>query len=116
MKIVIGALCGLIWGAAAALLNFAISKRSIMKNNTTALMGASIGRIAVDFAALGLVFLLRKALPFPFEVTMVATAIAMSLVTIVCAYRLSAAIKPKATPQNKEEQKNEPCDGARPGR
>ena len=107
MRIIIGALCGLIWGAAAALLNFAISKRSIAKNNTAALMGASIGRIGVDFAALGLVFLLRKVLPFSFEVTMVATAIAMSLVTIVCAYRMSATVKPKAPPPADEEEKKD---------
>lgn len=103
MTTVLAAVCGLIWGAAAAFLNFFISKKSVTKNSTAALTGASMARIAVDFAALGLVYLLRNILPFPFEVTLVATAIAMSLTTIYCAFRLSNQLKPKP----KEEEKSE---------
>ena len=48
MGYVLGAICGLIWGAAAALLNHQISKRSILKNNTASLLGANVLRILVD--------------------------------------------------------------------
>ena len=95
MGYVIGALCGLVWGAAAALLNFQISKRCIARNSTSALLGANIIRVGVDIVALGTVFLLCRLLPFPYEVALIATAVAMSLVTIVCAYRMSATVKPK---------------------
>ena len=96
MMTVLAALCGLVWGAAAAFLNFAISRKSVTKDSTAALTGASVLRLIVDFAALGLVFLLRNVLPFRFDVTLVATAIAMSLTTIFCAYRLSGQLKAKA--------------------
>ena len=95
MSYVIAAVCGAVWGAAAAFLNFFISKRGVAKNNTASLLGANAARMVVDIAALGLVFLLRNVLPFPFEVTLIATAISMSLVTIVCAYRLSGQMKPR---------------------
>ena len=101
MMTVLAAVCGVIWGMAAALLNFWINKKSIEKNSTAALTGASMLRLLVDFAALGLVFLLRKVLPFSFEVMLVATAIAMSLTTIFCAYRLSSQLKPKPGPEDK---------------
>ena len=90
MGYVLGAICGLIWGTAAALLNFQISKNSIMKDNTASLLGANVLRILVDLAALLVVFLLRKVLPFRYEAALIATAVALSMVTIVCAYRMSA--------------------------
>jgi len=102
MGYVIGALCGLVWGAAAALLNSRISKRCIAKNSTPALMGANLARVGVDIAALGAVFLLRKVLPFPYEAMLIATAIAMSLVTIVCAYRMSATVKSEEKEESQE--------------
>ena len=95
MGYVLGAICGLIWCAAAALLNFQISKRSVLKDSTTAIMGANVLRVLVDLAALGVVFLLRKVLPFRYEAMLIATAIAMSLVTIFCAYRLSGQLAKK---------------------
>ena len=90
MGYVLGAICGLIWGAAAALLNHQISKRSILKNNTASLLGANVLRILVDLAALAAVFFLRKVLPFRSEAALIATAVAMSMVTIFCAFRMSA--------------------------
>ena len=95
MGYVIGAICGVIWGGAAALLNYQISKRSILKDNTASLLGANVLRILVDLAALAIVFFLRKVLPFRYEATLITTAITMSLVTIVCAYRMSADLAKK---------------------
>lgn len=100
MRYVLGGICGLIWGTLAALLNFEISKRSILRDQTAALLGANLLRVAVDAAALGLVFLLRGVLPFSYEAMLIFTAIAMSLVTIFCAYRMSA----KLMPRNKDDE------------
>ena len=71
-------------------MNHQISKRSILKNNTASLLGANVLRILVDLAALAAVFFLRKVLPFRYEAALIATAVAMSMVTIFCAFRMSA--------------------------
>ena len=107
MKIVFAVLLGLIWGAAAALVNSKISAAALKKNTGSAIQTASVSRMAVDIAALGLVFLLRKVLPFSFEVMLVATAIAMSLTTIYCAFRLSNQHKPKPKEPEQEAEKQE---------
>lgn len=104
MAYVLGAVCGLIWGAAAAFLNFTISKRSIAKNSTSAILGANVLRVAVDLVALGAVFLLRRVLPFRYEATLIATALAMSMVTIVLAYRMSMDLRPKSEEKTEEEK------------
>lgn len=89
MKYVIGGLVGLIWGAAAAVLNAYISKRALAKNSAKSLLLANVIRCFVDIAALAVMFLLRKVLPFSFEAAIIGTALAMSMLTIVFAYKLS---------------------------
>ena len=100
MKYVLGALLGLLWGTAAALINAKISRKALEKGSAGALQAASAGRLAVDIAALGLVYLLRNVLPFSYEVMLVATAIAMSLMTIVLAFRMSKTEKGKTEPKD----------------
>ena len=87
MSNVWGALAGLAWGAVCGVLNILILKKAIEKNNNNAVMAANLGRMAVDLAALALVFLLRKALPFSYEAMLIGTAVALSIVTLVYAYR-----------------------------
>ena len=94
MDYVLGALAGLLWGAAAAVLNMVISKKALEKSNSTALLAANLGRMAVDVAALAVVFLLRKVLPFSYEAMLIGTAVALSLVTIFFAFRLAGKQKP----------------------
>ena len=89
MKYVIGAVIGLLWGALVAWLNSRISKKAIEKNDTKAMMGASLRRTAIDIAALGAVFLLRNVLPFNFEMTIAGTAASLGLLTVFFAYQLS---------------------------
>ena len=89
MRYVIGALAGLIWGVAAALINAGISKKCMEKNSAGAMMGANAARFAIDLTALGLIFLLRKVLPFSYEAALVGTAVAMSVVTIVTAFQMA---------------------------
>ena len=43
----------------------------------------------LTFAALGLVFLLRKLLPFDYTWMLIATAVALSIGTIVISYRIA---------------------------
>lgn len=88
MKLLLGLLAGLAWGVLAALLNHRISLAMIAKNTTPALLGANLLHTAVDIAALGTIFLLRKVLPFRYDAALVGTAIALSLLTIVLAYRM----------------------------
>ena len=89
MKYVIGAAVGLLWGAVIAWLNSRISKRAIAKNSTGAIMTANLCRSALDIVGLGVVFLLRKALPFSFEATIVGTAVALGMLTVVFAFQLA---------------------------
>ncbi len=92
MQYVWGALAGLAWGALAAFVNYRINKAAVGKNSNTAMLAANMARMTVDLVALGAVYLLRKRLPFSFEATIIAAAVALSMLTIVFAYRL---IKPE---------------------
>ena len=114
MKYVIGAVIGLLWGTLVAWLNSRINKAAIEKNSTKAMMGASIGRTAIDIAALGLVFLLRNVLPGNFEATIVGTAASLGLLTVFFAFQLSrpepkekagAGVQPGKTENGGEETK-----------
>jgi hypothetical protein len=87
MKLALGILAGLLWGAAAGFLNTRITNWSLSKGNTNQLLAGNLLRMVVDLAALGLVFLLRHVLPLPFEALLIGTAISLSLVTILYAFR-----------------------------
>ncbi len=89
MKYVFGALAGLLWGAAAAVINACVSKKCMKKNSAPAMFAANIIRFLVDIASLAAVFLLRKVLPFSYEAALVGTAASLSVLTIVFAFRLS---------------------------
>jgi hypothetical protein len=86
MNYVFGALVGLLWGALAAFVNLKINQAALKKSSNAAMLGANTARTAVDLIALGTVFLLRKVLPFSFEATIIATAVSLSLLTVVLAY------------------------------
>lgn len=89
MNYVYGALAGLVWGALAAGINALISKACLKKNTTAAMLVANVLRVIVDIGALATVFFLRGSLPFSFEAALMATAVALSMLSIVFAYRLS---------------------------
>ena len=103
MRFVFGAAAGLVWGALAAYLNLQINKKALAKNSTNALLAANLARTAVDIAALGLIVLLRSFLPFRYEAALVGTAIALSLLTIVFAYRLSRPESPAKKAEDEEK-------------
>ncbi len=82
-----GALAGLAWGAVCGAVNCLILKKAIARNNSNTLMAANLARMTVDLLALLLVFLLRKVLTFSFEAMLIGTAVALSAVTLVFAFR-----------------------------
>ena len=71
MSIALAVLAGLVWGALAALLGGVITRRSLVKNSTSAVLIGNFLRTLTDLAALGLVFLLRKILPFDYTWTLI---------------------------------------------
>ena len=89
MENVIGALIGLLWGALIAWLNSRINRKAIAKNTPKAMLAANITRVAVDIAAIVLVYLLRNVLPGSYEATIAGTAVSLGLLTVFFAYRLS---------------------------
>ncbi len=88
-SILIGALAGLAWGALCGWINTLILKKAMRKNETNAIMAGNLGRLLIDGLALLAVFLLRRVLPFPYEVMLIATALALSAVTLIFAFRFS---------------------------
>lgn len=84
----IGGLLGAVFGAAVAWCGAQLTRRSLEKDNTAALMGASFLRMLTDIAALLVLYLLRDVLPFPFYGVIVGAALGLSLVGIVLAARM----------------------------
>lgn len=89
MSIVLGILAGLVWGVLAALLGGAVIRRALAKNTNGALLAGNFLRTLIDIAALGLVFLARKLLPFDYTWMLIAAAVALSIGTIVISYRIA---------------------------
>lgn len=89
MSYFLAVLAGLVWGALAALLGGLVTRRSLAKNSTSAIMTGNLLRTLIDLTALGLVLLLRKLLPFDYNWTLIAAAIALSIGTIVISYRIA---------------------------
>ncbi len=89
MDYVLGALAGLVWGALGAFVNMKINRAALKKNTNNALLGANLLRTLVDLLVLGTVFLLRKVLPFRFEAAIIAAAVALSILGIVFAFRIT---------------------------
>ncbi len=87
MTYVFAALAGLAWGALCGWINTLILKKAMAKNDVNALTAANMARLFIDGLVLLAVFLLRKVLPFPYEIMLIATALALSAVTLLFAFR-----------------------------
>ena len=91
MKYVYGILIGLAWGAVCGLINCLISKKALKKDSTGSIMGANMARIAVDIAAMTAVLLLfRGSEKISMELALVGTAVSLSAILIVFAFRAAA--------------------------
>ena len=90
MKYVIGALIGIVWGCIGAFINCSITKAAIKKNKDSAMLIANLLRITVDIVLLGIIVLMRNLIPFSFELALVGTVAALSIVNIVFAFKMAA--------------------------
>lgn len=80
---------GFAFGALAAFGNAQITRRSVEKGSTNAIMAGSLLRMLVNIAALAVVYFTRNLVPLPFYGTIIGTAAGLSLVGIGLNYRLS---------------------------
>lgn len=78
----LGGLAGFLLGLAVGFCNMCITKHSMKKQNgdgVGAVMGTNVLRQFLNFAALAVVFLLRKVIPLPFYGTIIGTALGLSV-------------------------------------
>ena len=92
MIVVYSVLAGLVWGAIFGLIGALITKK-IASGDERKIGAMSMLRLLIDAAALAAVYFTRDLLPLRFEVTLVTTAIALSLIGIIAAFRVAASMK-----------------------
>ena len=83
---------GLVWGGLFGLLSALVTKK-IAAGDTNKVAALGMLRMLIDLAALSAVYFTRRLLPLRFEYTLIATAVALSLVSIVAAFRTAAKMK-----------------------
>lgn len=86
---ILSALCGVLWGALAALLGGRLSKAALRASSTGAVMVSSVSRTAVDIGALAAVYLLRHTLPVHWEAAIIGTAVGLTAVGFYLSWRLA---------------------------
>jgi len=89
MSYILGVLAGLAWGAAWAALSCRISLKAIRKNTNKAIIRMNALRVLIDIVSLGTIFLLRHVLPFNAYMALLGTAVALSLITMIFAYKVA---------------------------
>lgn len=89
----LGGLLGLAFGAFVSWGNSKLIRRSLQKDKTAAVMGASFLRQLLDFLAFLVVFLLRKVLPFSFYAVIIGTAVGLSAGSILMAIRTGKQVE-----------------------
>lgn len=90
---VIGGLLGLAFGFAVACCSALLTKKSLKKGKTAAVMGVSFLRQLMDIAALFIVFLLRNVVPLPLYAMLIGTALGLSAGGILLASRIGRDVK-----------------------
>lgn len=94
MQIVYSVLAGLVWGGAVGLVNLLVTKK-VISSSPEKISAVSLLRTLIDVAALAAVYFTRRLLPLRFEATLIATAVTLSLVSILLSFRLAASMKDK---------------------
>ena len=89
---VLSVLAGLVWGGLFGMVNILITKK-IAAGSAGKLNAMSLLRTLVDLAALAVVYFVRDLLPLRFEIVLIATAVTLSLVGIVSAFRIASSMK-----------------------
>jgi hypothetical protein len=93
MNAALSILAGLVWGAVFGLIGALITKKAAAKGSGAQIASLSLVRMLIDVAALAAVYFTRDLLPLRFEYTLIASAVAMSLISIVAAFRIAASLK-----------------------
>jgi hypothetical protein len=94
MQIVYSVLAGLVWGGAVGFVNLLVTKK-VISSSPEKISAVSLLRTLIDVAALAAVYFTRRLLPLRFEATLIATAVTLSLVSILLSFRLAASMKDK---------------------
>ncbi len=97
MQIALSIIGGTVWGLLDALLNAALMRNAVAKNDIKSVSLCNTLRFVIDLAALAAVYLLRNVIPMNFTAAIIATAVAMSIFTIVFTFRI-------ARPDGKSEE------------
>ena len=92
MNTALSVIVGLIWGGLFGLLSAFVTKK-IASGDEKKISSLALLRMLIDAAALAAVYFTRNLLPLRFEITLISSAIALSLVSIVAAFRTAAGMK-----------------------
>ncbi len=83
---------GLVWGTLFGLIGARVTKK-MTSGSEREISSMSLVRTVMDVIALAAVYFTRNLLPLRFEVTLVSTAVALTLIGIVAAFRIAAQMK-----------------------
>lgn len=83
---------GLVWGTLFGLIGARVTKK-MAKGSEREISSMSLVRTVMDVIALAAVYFTRNLLPLRFEATLVSTAVALTLIGIVAAFRIAAQMK-----------------------
>ena len=83
---------GLVWGMLFGLIGARVTKK-MASGSEREISSMSLVRTVMDVIALAAVYFTRNLLPLRFEVTLVSTAVALTLIGIVAAFRIAAQMK-----------------------
>ncbi len=83
---------GLVWGTLFGLIGARVTKK-MASGSEKEISSMSLVRTVMDVIALAAVYFTRNLLPLRFEVTLVSTAVALTLIGIVAAFRIAAQMK-----------------------
>ena len=83
---------GLVWGTLFGLIGARVTKK-MANGSEREISSMSLVRTVMDVIALAAVYFTRNLLPLRFEVTLVSTAVALTLIGIVAAFSIAAQMK-----------------------
>lgn len=89
MKYLFGVLLGLVWGAGAATLGGAVTGHFFKTQSVAKMFAGNIIRFFLDIVALGACLLLRNSESISFYTAIVGTAVSLSILTIIFAYKMA---------------------------
>lgn len=83
---------GLLFGSAVAYFDMLLSKSIFNKNDWTAIMGVNILRFTLDALTLTAVFFICRHFELPLAITLISTAIGLTVVSFVFLYVMTKRV------------------------